>query len=56
MPGCGYVAFWETDPKRWGECLCKVYDDLKANGMNPRAPRFRDIQRKRARKLFMKKA
>lgn len=54
MPTSGgyYYGFWEADPRRWERCRRETAAQMVAEGWNPRAGKFDEVLRRRARKLW----
>lgn len=52
----GYDYFWQADVRRWENCRRQATADMVAAGWNPRAPRFGEVMRSKARKLWNKGA
>ena len=54
MPTSGgyYYGFWESDPRRWERCRQQAAAQMVAEGWNPHAGKFGQVQMKRARKLW----
>lgn len=44
--------FWSINPKRWGRCLDAASTQMVAQGWNPKARKFADVQRHRARRYW----
>ena len=54
MPSSGryYYGFWETDPKKWERCRKTAAAQMIAEGWNPHAGKFNQVQMKRAQRLY----
>ena len=54
MPTCGgyWYGFWEADPRRWERCRKEAAAQMVADGWHPRAGKFDEVLRRRARKLW----
>ncbi len=49
----GYAyGFWEDDPRRWERCRQAAAAQMVAEGWNPKAKKFNDVQRRRAMRLW----
>jgi hypothetical protein len=54
MPTSGgyHYGFWEADPRRWERCRQQAAAQMVAEGWNPHAGKFSQVQMRRARKLW----
>ena len=52
MPIFGMAAFWESDPRMWKRCRRDAGAAMVAQGWNPRARKFSEVQQRRAIKLW----
>lgn len=48
-----YLTCFEKDPKKWRACLKTVYDKMIAEGWSKHAKKLREVQDRRARRLFL---
>jgi len=52
MPTNIMGAFWESDPRRWERCRKEAGAKMIADGWNPKAGKFFEVQFRRAVKLW----
>lgn len=52
MPTTGFPKFWESDPRRWDRCRREAAAQMVAQGWNPKAGKFNEVQMRKATQLW----
>jgi hypothetical protein len=47
-----YYSFWEEDVRLWERCRQQAAAQMVAEGWNPRAGKFDEVMRRRARRIW----
>lgn len=55
MPSTGghWHGFWESDSRRWEGCRRDAAAQMVAQGWNPHAKKFSEVQKRRAMRLWL---